>query len=438
MQRFNTFIVILLISFLTGCVQTPTTKSPVESRPVEPIQRAPEPIQIVPSQSRTEAIPLPQQPSPTAVPIDTQPKPPLSTAPLLPSTVTDMPAPLAGAKTIGLILPLKSSVFAQAAEAVRQGFLTASKKLGANAPNIKIYGVDDKVENILPAYEQALQDKVQVIVGPLTKNGASALASNSNLIKVPTLVLNTPDTNSTSPLFYHFALAVEAEAKQVARLAWSEVVTKDSAQKEADRESGLKEGPRIAILTANTSLAKRMQQAFQEEWVKLGGVVAVHFPASTEESELQIFNRAVVRSKAEKIFLAMDNILLKKIRPYLDPLVPTYTTSHTFDGSKGQDPSFNNVRFVDMPWLAQSDHPAVMIYPRSEYVLSGELERLYAFGIDAFRLSQEIDKRITPNNFVLDGVTGRITLGTDRQFVRESVPVIFLNGWIAPLERFMR
>lgn len=427
MQRFYTLIVVLLISFLVGCAQAPVTKSPVESRPVEPVQRSPDPIQIVPPQHRTEVIPLPPQAPPAAVPIDTQPKPP-STEPI----------PSVSTKIVALILPLKSSVFAQAAEAVRQGFFAAAKKLGQNAPNIKVYGVDDKVENLLPAYEQAILDKAQIIVGPLTKNGASVLSANSNLIKVPTLALNIPDTNSTSPSFYHFALAVEAEAKQVARLAWSEVVAKDSAQREADRESGLKEGPRVAILTANTALGKRMQQAFQEEWVKLGGVVAVHFPANTEESELQIFNRAVVRSKAEKIFLAMDNTLLKKIRPYLDPLVPTYTTSHAFDGAKGQDISFNNMRFVDMPWLAQPDHSAVMIYPRSEFVLTGELERLYAFGIDAFRLSQEIEKRLIPNNFLLDGVTGKITLGSDRQFIREPIPVVFSNGWIAPLERPIR
>jgi outer membrane PBP1 activator LpoA protein len=180
-----------------------------------------------------------------------------------------------------------------------------------------------------------------------------------------------------------------------------------------------------------------MQQAFQEEWRALGGVVAVHFPASTDENELQTFNRAVVRSKAEQIFLAMDSDLLKKIRPYLDPLVPTYTTSHAFSGSKGQDLSFNNIRFVDMPWLVQRESSSVIIYPRSPMVLNGEMERLYAFGIDAFRLSQEIDQRI-PTSFVLDGVTGRITLGPDRQFVREAVPVMFRDGWIIPLERRIR
>ena len=84
-----------------------------------------------------------------------------------------------------------------------------------------------------------------------------------------------------------------------------------------------------------------------------------------------------------------------------------------------------NVRFLDMPWLLQPDHPAVMIYPRLDH-RDADLERFYALGIDAFRVSQEILSGKT--NVALDGVTGRLTLGADHHFERGLTAAQFSDG----------
>ncbi len=47
----------------------------------------------------------------------------------------------------------------------------------------------------------------------------------------------------------------------------------------------------------------------------------------------------------------------------------------------------DGVRLVDMPWLVQRDSPAVMSYPRPAADAHPDLQRLYALGIDAFRLA---------------------------------------------------
>ena len=41
---------------------------------------------------------------------------------------------------------------------------------------------------------------------------------------------------------------------------------------------------------------------------------------------------------------------------------------------------------MDMPWFVQPDHPAVMVYPAPDARMAVEQERLYALGIDAYRL----------------------------------------------------
>ena len=50
-----------------------------------------------------------------------------------------------------------------------------------------------------------------------------------------------------------------------------------------------------------------------------------------------------------------------------------------------------------------------------------DLDRLYALGIDAWRIGQAMLARHT--DISLDGVTGKLKLGRDRQFTRELVSV---------------
>jgi outer membrane PBP1 activator LpoA protein len=84
------------------------------------------------------------------------------------------------------------------------------------------------------------------------------------------------------------------------------------------------------------------------------------------------------------------------------------------------------VRFLDMPWLLQPEHPAVMVYPRPSFRDALELDRFYALGIDAFRVAQTLLAGKTTGG--LDGVTGRLTLGQDRQFSRGLTAAQFSDG----------
>jgi outer membrane PBP1 activator LpoA protein len=66
----------------------------------------------------------------------------------------------------------------------------------------------------------------------------------------------------------------------------------------------------------------------------------------------------------------------------------------------------------------QPDHPAVMAYSKPAEEMPIDYERLYALGIDAWRLVQLVIRADRPQNIpLLDGVTGRITL-EGHQFVR--------------------
>lgn len=310
---------------------------------------------------------------------------------------------------IALLLPLKSASFGRAAESVRLGFMAAAG-LSRGLPVIT-YSTFDESTDILSAYRQALETGAKIVVGPLTRSGVSGLAA-SNLVKVPTLALNA--TESEQPLppgLYLFGLQAEAEARSIARLAFNE-------------------GRRSAIIVSTDApLEKRMQQAFAEEWERLGGRITGHYGFSSDQSVLIKLRQEIAGGPEHMVFLAAEASKARLVRPYLDPSLAVYATSQVFTGNTDTLANFdlNGIRFVDMPWLLQPDHPAVMIYPRPATALSADLERFYALGIDAFRLAQDLLKSSPPARLSLDGVTGRINL-KDHWFLREPSPALFRQG----------
>lgn len=309
---------------------------------------------------------------------------------------------------VALLLPLNASAFRQPADVVRQGFLAAAKTQ-PDAPPVRVYPTTGEVDDILAVYVEALSHGARVAVGPLTRNAVSALAT-SGLVVVPTLSLSMPDQERLAipPQLYLFGLSVEEEARQIADMA-----ARDGYRKPL-------------IVAANSALARRMQVAFADEWQRPGRTPAAQLQFSSAD-DLPTLRSAAQSTDADMIFLAGNVQEVRLARPYLPPTLPTYATSQAFAG-RPQDPGnvdLTGVRFIDMPWLLQPDHPAVMIYPRPDAALGAELERLYALGIDAERLASQFYRNPTPGSMSLDGVTGRLTLAPDHIFLRELVPAEF-------------
>jgi outer membrane PBP1 activator LpoA protein len=192
------------------------------------------------------------------------------------------------------------------------------------------------------------------------------------------------------------------EARQAARLAF-------------------REGRRSAyIVTGDSPLLKRLHAAFNDEFAKQGGNIVAEFAYNTSPAELARLKQAVELRVADMVFLALDARQARLVRTYLEPLA-VYASSQIYTGETGPAASIDlaGITFLDMPWLLQRDHPAVMIYPRQDFRGEVDLERLYALGIDAWRIGQALLAR--QSDLTIDGVTGKLTAGHDGQFTRELV-----------------
>ena len=323
-----------------------------------------------------------------------------TTGPLAPGD--EQPAP-----HIALLLPLKSAAFGPAAAAVQHGFLAAAGVEVTNPRSlpVRVYGCFDENNDIVALYRQAVASGALAVVGPLTRSGVSALAAE-RYIPVPTLALNVVD-EPAAPRLYYFGMAAEAEARRVAQLA---------------AQQGLHQA---IVITTRMQLAQRLQFAFEEAWQASGGEVVREIEFNEDPTPLL----DVVVAPGTMVFLATDADMARLIRPYLPNKLPTYATSQIFVGNHDTlvNNDLNGIRFVDMPWLLQPDHPAVMIYPRASPPLSADHERLYALGIDAFRLVHALLAGNLDDILPLDGVSGHIELN-DHTFQRAALPSVFAQG----------
>jgi hypothetical protein len=185
-----------------------------------------------------------------------------------------------------------------------------------------------------------------------------------------------------------------------------------------------------AIVSTNTPLSKRLAQAFADEWQRAGGIIQSEIVYTGDPTPL----KELPLVPGNSVFLAAEATQARLLRPYIDATLPVYATSQVFAGNNRTLTNYDlsDVRFVDMPWMLQPDHPAVMIYPRSTTPLAPDYERLYALGIDSYRLLQVIFRYAEASSLPLDGVTGRITLNR-HTFQREAIYAIIKQGMGVPV-----
>ena len=288
-----------------------------------------------------------------------------------PAIATESTAP--SVAPVALLLPLESKVLGKFADFVRQGVLAAAKSDPSGRVAINVYATTDDPNSAVAAYERALAQGNRLIIGPLARDEVATVIRRIQP-GVPVLALNALEGAGPLPEnVYVFSLQVEAEARQIARMVFAD-------------------GRRSVLIVADGSLqAKRVQSAFAEELTRLGGRIAVQFAYSTAMADLAALRESANSGNVDAVLLLLDSARARLVRPYVDGPAQVYATSQVFSGpvERLRDVELNGVRFVDMPWLLQPDHPAVMVYARPDTPapIASDSERLYAFGVDAYRIA---------------------------------------------------
>jgi outer membrane PBP1 activator LpoA protein len=340
------------------------------------------------------------------------------TAPAIDST-----QPIA-APAIALVLPNQQGIFAASAEAVRQGFFAAHKVSGSSA-TIQVIEVGDNVEQVGSALAAARDRGVRVAVGPLRRDEVNAIVEGGRAV-LPLVTLNFPDRDAGAPsTMIAFSLSAEAEADRVVQIALASFI---------NLRPGVSTGARVMVLAGAGALERRVAQAYINALRAAGEVSAT---VEATPAALSQLGRQFETGNYDAVFLALGAREASLVRPRIPRGISVFGTSLLNVGDPAGSPvasalafDLEGVRFVDMPWLLQPDHPAVMVYPPPGRAMTLETARLYALGIDAFRIAQVWMKGEL--RFEVDGVTGRLRVDRAQSVRVERIPTaaIYRNGTI--------
>jgi len=396
------------------------------------------------------------------------------------------PAISSNIRTIALLLPLSGDL-AATGKAIRNGFLAAYYSSNGNGdnrvvqhnsqynqsteshldkPNINIKIIDTANKNIVDVYRETVIAGVDIVVGPLTKQEVEALAKTADAVPsaataliaakksarkaatnfsektlpVPTLALNTLNDYQQHPVvnLYQFGLLPQDEAQQVAIKM-------------------LQDGYRnVAIVLPDTVWGHGVAAAFQSELLKYGGrVVATLDYTSQDDFDLKIQQFLQVdinelrrtkkpiyhRADISAIFLIAESNIGTQLAPllrfYLGDHVPLYATSHIYGGfvRAAFDQDLNTVIFCDIPWAITNPaelEPSQLEIRNKVNALWPDSQksniRLYALGVDAYKLAVDLNKLFAMPQVGLVGATGRLTLDSYNHIYRQLKWTTFKHG----------
>jgi len=312
--------------------------------------------------------------------------------------------------TIVLVLPLESSLYGRAAEAVKAGFMAAANVAG-DATRTRVVGHGD--DGVLPAFAAEADAGAGLIVGPLTRDDLKTVLALAPE-RARMLALNQLDDGSALPdEAYALTLSVESDAALLARRA---------------RDDGVRT---VAAVTSDAPLQRRFKAAFAAAWERAGGAAArdYRFAASPEVLGLLRRELSARPSDATLLCVAPSDAALGK--SFLPP-GRVYASSQIADGLSTQMlRDLEGVRYVEIPWLADPGDRAFARLPRAN-LDDPVLERLYALGLDAFAIAELLVNPIAPDRIELEGATGHLSLLPTRMFAREGRIMTIHDGQSLP------
>ena len=338
---------------------------------------------------------------------------------------------------IALAMPLYGRL-GKVGQAVVDGFMMArfeAQKTSAMIPYIKVYDTSS-LNSLDGLYRQAAADQIDIIIGPLDKDKVIQL-SQKDALTIPTLALNYIPlggrSNVTTNLI-QFGLAVEDEASQL-----------------ADRS--LAEGhKRIIVLHQDQPWATKAAQHFSTSWTSLGGEIAtqVSFSGAGDHSEsitqALLINQSHERAKLLKKHLSGSGNKVKfepRRRQDVDAIVlfalpsdgrqiiptlafhyaadlPVYASHHIYQGptSTSRDRDLEKVIFTELPWLIEQ--PEIQQKFSQKWPDRDRYTRLFAIGVDAYRLFPRLQQLQAFNNSRVHGVTGLLQMNSQGRIFTHS------------------
>ncbi len=299
---------------------------------------------------------------------------------------------------LAVLLPASGPV-ASAGAAARDGLLTGYYGEVRRRPLIKFYDTASTAAGAQAAATQAVADGAQMIIGPLTRDEVTAVFAQGDL-GIPVLALNrgsdAPPTGSAS-----FALLPDDEGLFA-----------------ADRFAARGQ-LKVLVFTQADDSVQRALASFREQLRARGGEIVGEIAIDDSASDLagKLLPYIVADRMPTGIFMplrpAQARVVAAQLK--LSPLaaLPRVSTSVILGGGTVKlDDVLNGIEYPEVPWLlgSRSGYPDASALAGKLNSATGASQRLFAFGLDAWKLVAYLDRFGTDPGYSLPGATGDLRL----------------------------
>lgn len=345
---------------------------------------------------------------------------------------------------VALLLPL-SGDYKREGESIQNGFLSAHYSLSDDKQGIKKIKIYDTQEfqDTVAAYDQALEDGADFVVGPLLQDSVNNLAKKI-AFSVPVLTLNSLDNDEPLIRMYQFSLSSVDEA-----ISTSNKVIIDQ------NKIGL-------IIAPDNEWGHQLEEIYTTTLESMGGVIIEsqfynqnEKDFSSELKELleislseKRYNRLSAnlnedlsfsprrRQDVDFIFLvAADTTSGKLLKSQLnyhlsgDEALPIYSTSTIYSYNTNLD-DLNGIIFTDAPWVIDQQIWLKNLPTTLRKYWPGDAiqSRQNAMGYDAYFLVAAINSLKNYSMQELNGATGQLYMEKDGRIRRRLAWAKLING----------
>ncbi len=316
---------------------------------------------------------------------------------------------------LALLVPL-TGPFAAAGRAVRDGALAAHFADPAARVHLDVIDSGLTPASAVEAYVDAVTRGAQRVIGPLPREQVAAVFAQPQL-PVPLLALNAGEEDAPPPAGSHvFGLAPEEEgAAIVQRLA----------------QRGLR-SPLVIVnhedwsQRAARALAAHLELDGAKPSARIELPTGVDYGAVLDGVGALSFDAVVLALRPQQA-----RLLLAQWRERGLPVHPWLATSHIYSGTPNRnlDRDLEGVEFCDAPWLADlaSGLPARAALKR-DLPTAESAPRLFALGLDAYRLVPYLEGLRGHPDAYLDGANGQLTVDAAGRVRRLPAWLRFVDG----------
>ncbi|HSH54245.1 MAG TPA: penicillin-binding protein activator [Methylotenera sp.] len=313
---------------------------------------------------------------------------------------------------IALILPFDNSVYSAKAEAFKLGLQAALTK-NTLSNEVKSYASLGDKESFADLNAFAKDEGAAYFIGPMLNE--ELVEARPNVKAFSLLDSATPASKS----FIHAGFSLQDEAQAITQFAVSNAIQ------------------HILIIASDSEVAKQQVASFEAIWHAALGYEAkiILLPLDTKSGNGNLLDlkTSIATYPHEMVLLALSASEALLVKPYLNISTPTLAFSSVNNlGNDVDSGTLNAVRFVDIPFLTDSDNPEFSAYRSASTTLnSNELLRWFALGVDSLQLLIA-NTRTPETELVINGLTGKLTLDKTNQLKRQlSIARFTYDGVVA-------